>query len=166
MSVSVIRIPLLADSRESFSVWRLRSRAEFLDLMRSHPSQGRKSLELEETLDRVAQAKAEDLGARNYFSHTEPGGLGPNYRVLEAGYPLPYWYQRDPDSNNIEILGGGFSSAIDLFTSFQRSEGHKIHLLGLHPMFSQQTRVGIGIDYNLGSKYKPIWCIISCPPRD
>ncbi len=48
-----------------------------------------------ETLAKVAEARALDMARRNYFDHTDPDGYGPNYHIHHAGYSLnPDWRKR------------------------------------------------------------------------
>ena len=73
------------------------------------PEQQRPQMICNDILSQVAHERALDLGTRDYFSHTNPDGFGPNYLVEQAGYDLPDWYGNELDSNNIESLTAGTS---------------------------------------------------------
>ncbi|MEG3858602.1 CAP domain-containing protein [Microcoleus sp. herbarium12] len=109
-------------------------------------------------LNQVAQQRADDLAARNYFDHVDPDGLGPNIKVQRAGYPLPSFYLGNPANNFIESLStvytvGNSSSfgtsgkdqiATLLVDAGTSPPGHRIHLLALNDFYGKHTDVGIG----------------------
>jgi hypothetical protein len=76
--------------------------------MASSLEQRRPSLTCDPILAAVARGRAQDMAARDYFSHVTPEGKGPNTLVMEAGYVLPEWYNHDRDANNLESIAGGF----------------------------------------------------------
>lgn len=135
----------------------------FISLMMQHPEQRRPTVVVDNAVAMVAQMRAEDMSTRNYFSHVDPDGFGPNYHLRNAGIELPYWYQQEPNANNTEIIAGGYANAEDAFAAFLTSPGHRMFLLGQHAMYEQQTRIGIGWSYKEGSTYKPVWAVITCP---
>lgn len=141
-----------------------RYKADFLAIMRDAPLQRRPFLVTHHLLMQVAQERADDMAERNYFNHVSPEGYGANHYVRQAGYKLPHWYHADPHSNNIEVLGGGFMMPEHLFEAFLRSSAHRKMVLGEHVSFATQTRIGIGWAYGApGIRYRPIWCILTCP---
>ena len=77
---------------------------QIADFAIAHPEQGRAIMNCSSILSQVARAKAQDMAIRQFFSHVNPDGIGPNYLVKEAGYNLPAWYGSAMDSNNIDVL--------------------------------------------------------------
>lgn len=135
------------------------------ELLQCHPDQERHEMIWNDTLSRVAEARAHDMATRNYFSHTNPDGIGPNFLLRQAGYALPDWYEDDRDGNNVESIGGGYATAADVVAGLIDSPAHRQHLLGEIDFFRDQTNVGIGFAFNPNSKYKNYWSIISAPPE-
>ncbi len=138
--------------------------ADIIDLMKriaTNPEQKRLSLTCDPILNDFANRKAEDMGKRSYFSHTDPDGFGPNFRVREAGYPLPSLYANAPTSNNIESIGGGFDSVDKIFTAWLNSRTHKEHMLGLTEFYAAQVEFGIGHYYDANSVFKHYWVLIT-----
>ena len=125
----------------------------FADIMINDPNQQRAFLVCDPILAQVARDRAFDIGTRNYFSHTNPDGYGPNYLVQQAGYILPSYYNQTLTGNNIEPICGGSSTASDAWNAMMGSNGHRSHLLGLDPFFAEQTDYGIGYDHIPGSIY-------------
>jgi len=138
--------------------------AEIARYMREHPDQRRPSLTCHPILARVARERAEDMARRRYFSHVNPDGYGPNYLVRQAGYVLPSYYDQAPDANNIESIAAGYPNAAAVWNGWMSSEGHRTHLLGLHPFFAEQIEYGIGYTYDLGSPYRYYWVVITARP--
>jgi uncharacterized protein YkwD len=101
------------------------------------------------------------MGTRNYFSHTNLDGYGPNYLVQEAGYILPSYYDQLLDANNIESICAGSSTASHAWDLLMGSDDHRTHLLGLDPFYALQTDYGIGYAYIPGSTYGHYWVIIT-----
>jgi uncharacterized protein YkwD len=101
------------------------------------------------------------MGTRNYFSHTNLDGYGPNYLVQEAGYILPSYYDQSLTGNNIESICAGSPTASDAWDLLMGSDGHRTHLLGLDPFYAVQTDYGIGYAYIPGSTYGHYWVIIT-----
>lgn len=86
------------------------------------------------TLSKAAQAKAEDMIARNYWSHTTPEGKEPwifldqvGYRYAAAGENLAY----------------GFSDSASAVAGWMNSPGHKANILN-----SNYSEVGFGIAHS------------------
>ena len=59
------------------------------EIIQNSPYQGRKSMSRHPLLNNAAQAKAEDMANKNYFSHTSPDGISANQNVRNIGYILP-----------------------------------------------------------------------------
>lgn len=99
---------------------------------------GQPDLNLNQQLNTAAQAKANDMVARNYWSHNTPDGQEPwvffdnaGYKYLKAGENLAY----------------GFATSNDTITGWMNSEHHRENLLD-----SAFSDVGFGFangsDYN------------------
>ncbi|MFH1635545.1 MAG: CAP domain-containing protein [Chloroflexota bacterium] len=131
------------------------------DFMRDDPNQQRPSLRCDPILAQVARERALDMGNRNYFSHVNLNGYGPNYLVQQAGYSLPSFYGQEPTANNIESISAGRSSVEATWTGWMNSDGHRTHILGLQPFWAEQTDYGIGYAYVPGSTYGYYWVVIT-----
>lgn len=77
-------------------------------------------LQLNSQLNAAAQAKANDMAARNYWSHTTPDGAEPWVFVANAGYD---YYTAG------ENLAYGFDSSSTAVTGWMNSPGHRANLL-------------------------------------
>lgn len=80
------------------------------------------SLRLNSQLNQAAQAKADDMADRNYWSHTTPEGKEPWWFIDTAGYPY---------STVGENLAYGFSSSSTTVAGWMNSPGHKANLLNI-----------------------------------
>lgn len=138
--------------------------ARLVALVEADPQQGRTNLRCNPILTRVARARALDMGQRQYFSHVNPDGFGPNYLVRAAGYLLPADYGTAPTSNNIESIGAGPGEADLMWNAWLRSTKHSIHLLGLENFYAAQIDYGIGFAHVPGSPYQFYWVFISAKP--
>ncbi len=137
---------------------------EIAQKMKEDPEQKRASLTCNVILAQVAQARAEDMAQRNYFSHTTPEGYGPNYFVRQAGYVLPSYYGTADDANNIESIAAGYSTANLAWEAWMGSQAHRSHLLGLNSFYADQIEYGIGYVYNPNSQYRHYWVVITAKP--
>ena len=133
------------------------------DLMVNDPNQQRVNPVCNSILAQVARARARDMAQRNYFSHTNPDGIGPNYLVRQMGYVLPDWYNNNPDGNNIESIGAGYNSPTALWEAWRRSEGHRVHVLGESDFWAEQRAYGVGYYFDPNSTYKHYWVFLSAP---
>lgn len=134
------------------------------DYLVSDPAQGRGTMTLNPILAQVARARAVDMATRNYFSHVNPSGFGPNYLVQAAGYPLPASWNSLPASNNIESIAAGSPTAAGAWQSWMGSVAHRTHILGLQPIYASQTSYGVGYAYSANSLYRHYWVILTAPP--
>ncbi|WP_188507723.1 CAP domain-containing protein [Parapedobacter pyrenivorans] len=114
----------------------------------------------------VAEAKAMDMARRNYFDHTDPDGLGPNYHISRAGYTLnPDWLKRK-NANNFESIGANHSSAVNGIKAMiigrnSPGFGHRKHLLGMDEWNASLQDIGIGfVRAPSGSTYQSYLCVI------
>ncbi|MEO5712215.1 MAG: CAP domain-containing protein [Luteolibacter sp.] len=109
------------------------------------PGQMRLTLSLDPILCKVARQRAADMARRDYFSHINPDGLGPNYLVRRAGYTLPVFYDSSKTGNNIESILLTTSSPKKALEEWKRSQSHKVHLLGIDLFYQVQTSIGVGV---------------------
>jgi hypothetical protein len=89
------------------------------------------SLSLNSSLSQAAQAKANDMVARNYWSHTTPDGQEPWTFINKTGYA----YQAAGEN-----LAYGFSTSGDTITGWMNSPGHRANILN-----GNYREVGFGI---------------------
>ena len=92
---------------------------------------GSKPLALNEKLNQAAQAKANDMAQRNYWSHVAPDGKQPWYFFDQSGYK----YQKAGEN-----LAYGFLNSDAAVVGWMNSPSHKDNLLD-----SQFVDVGFGI---------------------
>lgn len=88
------------------------------------------ALQLNTLLSSAAQAKANDMVARNYWSHTTPDGQEPWVFINNAGYQ----YQKAGEN-----LAYGFLTSSDTVTGWMNSATHRANMLD-----SDYTDVGFG----------------------
>jgi uncharacterized protein YkwD len=108
------------------------------DLNAFRASQGRGAMRQNPILTRAAQAHAEDMAQRNYFSHKSPGGPnGDNLmqRAASAGCTL---------RAGAENIASGQTSESQVLTGWQNSPGHRANLLG-----PRYTEYGLGRSGNI-----------------
>jgi uncharacterized protein YkwD len=94
-------------------------------------SNGQKKLGTNQQLARAAQAKAEDMAKRNYWSHNTPDGDEPWLFIDQTGYA----YQKAGEN-----LAYGFGSSGEAVAGWMNSPSHKDNMLD--PSYSE---VGFGI---------------------
>lgn len=133
------------------------------EFMQSDPRQGRATMRCNPILARVARERAQDMGARGYFSHTNPDGEGPNYLVLKAGYELPSWYPADRTVNNLESIGAGYANPAEVWEAWMKSSKHRMHILAEVSFYASQTEYGIGFAEVPGSPFEQYWVVITAP---
>jgi len=78
------------------------------------------NLSLNEKLSRAAEAKADDMIAKNYFSHTSPGGVTPWKWIDGEGYDYSYAG---------ENLAMDFQSAEKMEDAWMKSPTHRANIL-------------------------------------
>lgn len=123
-------------------------------------------LKWNDTLAKVAEAKAFDMANRNYFGHVDPDGFGINHFINEAGYKLNSKWTQVKSDNYFESLTANLTTGEEAIgylvkDSLTPSLGHRKHLLGLDGWNSTLTDVGIGfIRRNSGSLYQTYICVI------
>lgn len=88
-------------------------------------------LSLNDTLNQAAQAKADDMVAKNYWSHVSPAGDSPWSFMTEAGYQ----YKQAGEN-----LAFGFDSSKATLNAWMNSASHKANVLN-----ADYSQVGFGI---------------------
>ena len=101
----------------------------FTNIERAHSELN--SLQESAVLDRAAQAKANDMAAKGYFSHTGPNGEEPWRWLVEAGYDYRY------AGENLAVR---FSDSKEVVDAWMASPTHKANIVK-----SQYTEIGIGV---------------------
>ena len=128
------------------------------------PDQQRPAMQFDPILSQVARERAQDMAARDYFSHTNPDGFAANYLVWEAGYDLPAFWGHGVADNYIESIAAGAGSAAETWVDWMNSPPHRTHILALTPFYQDQTSYGVGYAYSAQSTYHHYWVIITAPP--
>lgn len=136
--------------------------AELVRILRKHNGQKRPYLIIDPCLTAAAQDKVFAMAQANEMAHVIDG-RGPNQMLMGVGCYLPPWYPREPESNNIESIGRGYSSEQEMVDAWIRSPAHSLHVLGLVPFFEQQVRVGAGMHWDYAGH--PWWCFLSAPAQ-
>jgi hypothetical protein len=92
---------------------------------------GQPALSLNSKLSQAAQAKANDMAKRDYWSHTTPDGEQPWQFITAAGYDY---------TSAAENLAYGFDSSNGTVSGWMNSAGHRANLLN-----NTYSDVGFGI---------------------
>ena len=113
----------------------------------------------------AAEKKAMDMAKRDYFEHVDPDGYGMNYWISKAGYSLPEEWLKKRSYNNFESIQAGLSTGIEVIKNLILDEGtnppgHRNHLLGILPFWSNCTDVGIGMARDPDSEYEYYTCVL------
>ncbi len=114
---------------------------ELVSLINAERSRlGRDPLQINPLLMQVAEPHSQDMIDRNFFSHTNPDGLGPGDRASNAGY-----------SGYVgENIGGGYPTSQAMFNAWMASTGHRDNML-------DEFYTEIGIGYVTGGYYGHYW---------
>jgi uncharacterized protein YkwD len=119
--------------------------AAFLALINDYRAQnGRTALMASPNLNRAAAWMATDMGAKQYFSHTDSLGRSPSTRAQNCGYP-------GGAGENI-AAGTAWDTAQEAFTAWKNSPGHNSNMLN-----SSYRVIGIARVYTAGSPYGWYW---------
>ncbi len=84
-------------------------------------SNGLDELLYSDTLEEAASFQAQDMYARDFFSHTNPDGDGPMERAIAAGFCDPQMVG--------ENIAYGYQSVNDVQVGWQNSPGHNANML-------------------------------------
>lgn len=101
------------------------------DTNQQRAANGEDALALNSQLNQAAQAKADDMAARDYWSHDTPDGKTPWTFMTAAGYN----YQTAGEN-----LAYGFATAADTLTGWMNSSEHRANILN-----TSYRDVGFGI---------------------
>ena len=71
------------------------------------------NLKWNDTLAKVAEAKAYDMANRNYMGHVDPDGYGMNYYIKKSGYKLQPKWTAEKNANYFESLAANTFSGIE-----------------------------------------------------
>ncbi|MBX2906924.1 MAG: CAP domain-containing protein [Taibaiella sp.] len=119
-----------------------------------------------DTLARIAEAKAKDMATRNYFNHIDPDGYGMNFLIKKGGYKLnPDWVKNKRD-NTFESLGMGLEGGEAAIKTLIIDEGvpdqgHRKHLLGIGEWYSSLKDIGIGyVLKENGDEWETYICVL------
>jgi uncharacterized protein YkwD len=179
-TILFLSILFLSGTRQEPAVNRQEARSafSFLNSIRENPQaftekfpflkklKGCAVLKWNDTLAKVAEAKAMDLAKRNYFGHVDPDGNGMNYFINKAGYTLNSDWLKTRSENYFESLGAGAASGNEAISNLlidanTPSLGHRIHLLGLDDWNGSLTDIGIGYVVADGkSTYISYMCVL------
>ncbi|OQP56356.1 CAP domain-containing protein [Niastella populi] len=151
---------------------------QLINTIRSSPEKYYKELQLSsklritrtplrwnDTLARVAEAKALDMAKRNYFNHVNPDGYGINFFINQSGYKLNTDWLKDKKENFFESIASGHDSGIAAVKSLiidegDATKGHRNHLLGVTDWDASLYDIGIGFVKSDGGDYQSYICII------
>jgi uncharacterized protein YkwD len=117
----------------------------FLTLINNYRAQnGRVPLTASTNLNRGAGWMAQDLGTKNYFSHTDSLGRSAQTRLGQC----------DATPNFGENIAAGTyrSTAQEAFNAWRASSGHNANMLN-----SSYKQIGIARYYNASSRYRWYW---------
>ncbi len=134
-ALALALLALVILGTEQFDTWR------FLSLVvpdrvvlltnQERAAQALPALVTNERLTKAAQAKADDMAARGYFSHTTPEGRTPWYWLEQAGYSY---------GQAGENLAVNYYESETVTTAWMQSPAHRANIL--RPEFSE---IGIGV---------------------
>lgn len=117
----------------------------FLGLINQYRAQnGLSALSVSTNLSRMASWHGGDMGAKNYFSHTDSLGRSPSTRAIDCGYPAGA-------GENI-AAGTVWSTASAAFNAWKGSAGHNANMLN-----GSYRQIGIARVYTAGSTYGWYW---------
>jgi hypothetical protein len=118
----------------------------------------RPPLAINSSLHGSARFHAEEMAKFNYFAHqSQVTGRWPNRNARDHGYPLPASWS--DDANNIESIAAGNSTAEATLEQLVLSDGHRNHLLGIHPFFAANREAGVGYGHSATSTYRHYWAV-------
>jgi uncharacterized protein YkwD len=126
-------------------------------LINEDKDQNRTIIRCNSMLAEAAVAKAERMAEFGLVLHNLGGS--PNSRLRDIGYKLPEHYGNEFNSNQVEAIAGGYSSAAVVWDAFKRSESHRIHLLGEHEFYVEQDEIGVAFVKKWESPHVEYWVV-------
>jgi uncharacterized protein YkwD len=151
---------------------------DYLNIIRNNPEKYYKALHLNgslpitktnlrwnDTLAKVAEAKAMDMARRNYFGHVNPDGYGINYFIQQSGYALNVAWTNNKKENYFESIAAGSTTGKEVIETLIKDEGdtsygHRNHLLGIGTWDASLKDIGVGFVKCDVGKYRSYACII------
>jgi uncharacterized protein YkwD len=108
-----------------------------------------KALTWNDTLAKVAEAKALDMAKNNYFGLVDKKGNGINYLIDKAGYRLSKEFLKHKKDSNFESIALGFSGPHEaikdlLVDNNEPALTHRKHLLSQDKLHQKDTDIGVG----------------------
>ncbi|MEO9323926.1 CAP domain-containing protein [Nocardioides sp. C4-1] len=100
------------------------------------------ALSVNTRLSAAAASHAQDMAARDYFSHTSPNGDDPGDRLEDAGYD---WRSYG------ENIAAGYRAAADVVQGWLDSPGHCQNIMG------RFTEIGVGYAFDADSQWGHYW---------
>jgi len=117
----------------------------FLTIINDYRAQnGLGALSLNTQLNNAAEWMSADMGANNYFSHTDSLGRDPFQRMADFGYNYNTWKG--------ENLAAGADTAQAAFNLWKNSPGHNANMLN-----ANFKVIGIARAFTEGSTYGWYW---------
>jgi uncharacterized protein YkwD len=110
---------------------------------------GLPAVELDPTLQRIAQDQARSMAAVDKLTH-DPGGRGFTQRLRAANYDA---------ARAAENVGAGYRTLAEAFSGWRDSPSHNANML-----LPGATKMGIATAYAPGSKYKVFWAFVVAEP--
>ncbi len=102
-------------------------------------NQGMSTLKVDSIAEKTARGHSQDMGKRNYFSHTTPEGVRFNQRYVGNGGKL--------NAAGENIAAGNLFGYIT-FDQWVRSKGHRDNMLN-----ESHTHMGVGVAVNTKARY-------------
>lgn len=78
----------------------------------------------------AARAHSTDMNVRDFFSHTNPDGQGPGWRITQSGYSFSWWG---------ENIAWGYPTPESVVLGWMNSPGHCANIMN-----SNFTEIGVG----------------------
>ncbi|MCW8108211.1 CAP domain-containing protein [Alteromonas ponticola] len=129
---------------------------ELVRLIANDENQLRSTIQCNSVLMEVALDKVEIMANHGLVMHNLGGS--PNQRLRSAGFELPKYYGTFM-ANQVEAVAGGYSNAEKVWRAFKNSEHHRKHLLGEHPVYLKQDKIGVAFIRKHDSPHVEYWAV-------
>ena len=117
----------------------------------------RPSIRCNKLLSEIALVKAKKMLEFGLVIHNLGGS--PNSLLRESNYKLPDYYGENINSNQVEAIAGGYTSAEEVWSAFKASNAHRVHLLGEHSFYAEQDELGVAIIEEWSSPHVEYWVV-------